>query len=70
MQKDAQYNFLPVIYLKYCWQKGEVYYAERNESEIQAVPTGADYDWKKQMKRHYITMSEIMESLAEYDITA
>ena len=24
----------PVIYLKYCWQKGEVHHAEGNKSEI------------------------------------
>ena len=46
-QKDLckkMHNISPTYdILKICWQKGEVYYAERNESEIQAVPTGADY---------------------------
>ena len=62
MQKKM-YNILPTcdIFKILLALEGEVYYAERNESEIQAVPTD-DYAGKKQMKEHYITMPEIMKS--------
>ena len=64
----------------------EIRYAERNESEIQAVPSGADMPKGTNQKfklyrlaqimleqtddEHYITMPEIKEALARYDITA
>ena len=46
-----------------------MYYAERKNQKFKLYRL-AQIMLEKTDEEHYITMSEIMESLAEYDITA